>query len=507
MSIKKQILSSSLWSITGTGATMLSSFVVFALMARLLRPIDFGVVAFAALFIDITRGLMCGPFSEALIQRKQWDDTTASTGFWMNLASAIVSAGAVAAIGSSCAYAYGSATLGDVFIVLSASLVIDALRGVHEAKLQRDFGYRLLAMRAVVASVISGVAGILMALAGFGVWALVGNRLVASVLQTIIITRTVPWFPKFVFSRAESAALFNFGANMVGARLLGQLNVKVAELVIGFMLGPVSLGLFRVGSRALTFLTAVAVTPIQNTAFSAFSRLHDARAVGQAYLRMTRATALVSFPVFLGAASIAPDFVAVCFGSRWKDSAPIMAALAFVVTPATLLYYSQPALASLGRTRLVLAQNFGVCLLNALAALATVSFGPVAVAAGQSARAYITAPFALSIVRRGIGVSIMDSLRSIAAPASAAAAMMVAVTIMRVYVLEDTPVPLRLVMCVALGAIVYSGLLLLFGRGYTVGILLELAPHLPPVARRWANKLIAWLQNSASRPVAGLGEL
>jgi len=503
MSVKKQILSSSLWSITGTGATMLSSFVVFALMTRLLRPIDFGVVAFAALFIDVTRGLMCGPFSEALIRRKQWDDAAASTGFWMNLASAILSAAAVAAIGSSCAYAYGSVTLGDVFIVLSASLVVDALRGVHEAKLQREFGYRVLAIRAVFASVISGIAGILMALAGFGVWALVGNRLVASVLQTIIVTRTVSWSPKFVFSRAESAALFNFGANMVGARLLGQINVKVAELVIGFILGPVSLAFFRVGSRALNFLTQVAVAPIQNTAFSAFSRLHDARAVGQAYLRMTRATALVSFPVFFGAASIAPDFVAVCFGSHWKESGPIMAALALMVTPATLLYYSQPALASLGRTRLVLASNLGVCVLNALAAVVTVSFGPVAVAAGQSARAYITAPFALSILRRGIGVSIVQSLRSIMAPASAATVMMVVVIGVRLYALEDIPVSLRLVISVALGTIVYAGLLLIFGRGYTLGILLEVAPHLPPVAQRWANRLIAWLRNSVRQPVAG----
>ena len=386
------MLISSMWSIAGTGATIFSSFVVFALMARLLRPIDFGIVAFAALFIDTTRGLMSGP-SDALIQRKEWDDTAASTAFWMNLVFATVASVAVAVIGATCAYAYASTTLANVFLVLSASLVVDALRGVHEAKLQREFGYRALAVRTVVASVISGFAGILMAVAGFGVWALVGNRLVASALQTIVIIRIVPWSPRFVFSRADFGALFSFGANMVGARLLGQLNAKVAEVVIGFALGPVALAFFRVGSRALNFLTQIAIAPIQNTAFSAFSRLHDARAVGQAYLRVTRATALMSFPAFLGAASIAPDFVAVCFGNQWKESAPIMAALAFVVAPATLLCYSQPALASLGRTRLMLASSFGVCVLNALAALATVSFGPIAVAAGQSARAHITAPF------------------------------------------------------------------------------------------------------------------
>jgi len=501
MSIKGKILSSSLWSVAGSGATMLSSFVVFAVMTHLLRPIDFGLVAFAALFIDTTRGLMCGPFSEALIQRKEWDDTTASTGFWMNLASAIGSAVAIAAIAAPLAGIYGSATMAEVFLVLSTSLVVDAVRGVHEAKLQRDFGYKVLAIRTAVASVVSGVAGVLMALAGFGVWALVGNRLIASVLQTIIILRTVPWSPKLVFSRSQCSALFGFGANMMGARLLGQLNVRVAEFVVGFVLGPVPLAFFRVGSRALNFLNQLAVAPIQTTALSAFSRLKDARAVGSAYLRMTRATALVTFPVFLGAASIAPDFVAVCFGNQWRASGPIMSALALVVTPATLLYFTQPALASLGRTRLMLASNLAVFVLNAIAAFATVGFGAVAVAAGQSARAHITAPFALSMLQRGVGLPIMRSLRAIVEPGVAAGLMAALVVAARWYVLQDLSPLSRMVISVFLGALVYTSLLLTVARGYTAEVMLELAPHLPGVARRAVEGLVLRIRRAAHGPV------
>lgn len=82
MSIKHKMFSSSLWWIAGTGATMVSSFVVFALLARFLQPIDFGLVAFAALFVDIGRGLMQGGVPEALIRRKGWDEIAASTAFW-----------------------------------------------------------------------------------------------------------------------------------------------------------------------------------------------------------------------------------------------------------------------------------------------------------------------------------------------------------------------------------------------------------------------------------------
>jgi len=497
MSIKGKMLSSSLWWIAGTGATMMSSFVVFALMARFLQPIDFGLVGFAALFIDLARGLMYGGIPDALVQRKAWDEAVASTAFWMNLASGIVFAAAGAAIATPLAYLYGSESLAEIFLFLSASLVIDSVRGVHEAKLRRDFGYRVLALRTVIASLISGIVGVALAFSGFGIWALVAQRLTAASLQAIVVLWTVPWMPKLVFSRSECARLFKFGVNMMGARFLGELNARVASLVVGVILGPVALAFFRVGARAIKFLASLTIKPIQTTALSAFSRLKDPPAIGRAYVRMTRATALVSFPVFLGAAATAPDFVMVCFGRQWEPSGPIMAALALVVTPATLLYFTWPALTALGRTRIILVSQLATVVLNAIAALATVSFGVVAVAAGETARAHITAPFALSVLQRGVGLPIAQSLRSIIEPGIAAGLMAATVVAARLYVLEDlSPLP-RLAICVVLGAVVYACLLLTVARQYTAEIILELTPHLSAGARRVAEGIVSKIRGPA----------
>jgi PST family polysaccharide transporter len=408
----------------------------------------------------------------------------------MNLGSGIAFAVAVASIATPLAYLYGSASLAEIFLLLSIALVIDSLRGVHEAKLRREFGYKVLALRTVVASSIGGIVGVAMAFAGFGVWALVAQRLMASVLQTTVVLWTVPWMPKLMFSRRECAHLFGFGINMMGARLLGELNSRVASMVVGVILGPVALAFFRVGSRALSFLVSLTIKPIQTTAFSAFSRLKDAPAIGRAYVRLTRATAFVSFPVFLGAAAVAPDFVRVCFGRQWEASGPVMAALALVVIPATLLNFTGPALAALGRTRLILASNLAVLVMNAIAALATVSFGVLAVAAGQAARAHVTAPFALSMLRRGVGLSIGESLRSIVEPGIAAALMCATVMVARLYALDDlSPLP-RLIVCIILGAVVYACLLLTIARSYTAETMLELAPLLPPAGRRMTERLI-----------------
>jgi len=490
MSIKAKILTSSLWSIAGTGTTLVSNFVVFALLARLLQPVDFGLVAFAAIFVDISRNLMSGGIAEALIRRKDWDEVAASTAFWLNLASTIMFTIMIAAIAAPLAYAYGSPTLAEIFLALSLSLVIDGVRGIHEAKLRRDFGYKALAMRTVVASLVSGIAGIALALAGFGVWALVASRLIAAALQTIVVLRSVPWAPSRVFSRTECAGLLSFGADMIGIRLVGQLSGRVAELVIGLVLGPAALGLFNVAARALNLLFQLAISPIQTTALSAFSRLKDAQAIGKAYLRLTRATALLSYPIFFGAAAIAPDFVVVCFGSHWQASGTIMAVLALAAIPTVLVTFVQPALVAVGRTRLVVVENFGVLVLSAIVALATVNFGVVAVAAGRAARSYLTAPFMLNMLRKGIGLPVGQSLRSIWEPAVAAALMSAVVALVRLYVLNDLSPIVRLPICMTLGAAIYVVFLLTIARRYTAETMLELTPHLPPAIRSLAQRFI-----------------
>jgi PST family polysaccharide transporter len=505
MSIRSKILSSSIWLLAGNAATMSSSFVIFALLARLLTPADFGLVAFASVFIEVARRVMFGGFPDALVQRKDWDDTAASTVFWINLASSVVLAGLLAALAAPLAHAYGAATFAWIFSVLSISLVIDALRGVHEARLRRDFGYKILAIRMVVANVVAGTIGIALAVAGLGVWALVGQRLVASTLQTVIVWRTVFWIPKLAFSKTECVTLGKFGVNVMGAGLLGQLSSRVPDFVIGIFLGPAALGLFRVGSRTLYFLIQLTIMPIQATAFSAFSRLSNASAVGRAYLRLTSATAFVSFPVFLGAASVAPDFVVVCFGSHWEASGPVMTALALVVAPATLVYFAPPALAALGRSQLMLLSSFATFVMNALAALVTVSFGVVAVAAGQVARAHVTAPFALSMLQRGIGLPIGRTIRSVVEPGIAAALMAATVVAARLYALEDlSPLP-RLAICVVLGAVVYASLLLTVARRYTAETMLELTPHLPAPARRVVERFVPEIRHAAHEPDAPPG--
>jgi PST family polysaccharide transporter len=485
MNIRKKLIASSLWSVATTVTSLLSGFVVFSVLARLLQPAEFGIVAFAAIFTELARGLVTAGIPEALIQREKWDDTAASTAFWANLAASMLIALAMSIAGALIILA-GPPVLGAVFIALAAGLIIDGARAIHEAKLRREFGYKALALRTLSANFSAGVVGIVLALQGFGVWALVANHLVSAVLKTYVIWRSAAWRPCFVFSKEELRHLSRFGGSLLTARTFSEVTKRVPELAIGFVLGPAALATYRVGFRGLQFLIQTTISPLQTTSLSALSRLPKA-SVGDGYLRLTSATALVSFPTFLGAAVVAPDFVAVCFGEKWASSAAVMAALALMVAPTTLTYFAAPALTAVGKTRLIIVSSFAHFVSNALVTLVTVPFGVVAVAAGLTARAHLVAPIPLLMLREGVGLPVRKTATSLIGPGVAAGIMALGVMATRMFVLNDTGPLVRLLVSAILGCVIYVVLLFVLTPRYTSQMIREVLPFLPPRLQKIAS--------------------
>jgi O-antigen/teichoic acid export membrane protein len=178
-------------------------------------------------------------------------------------------------------------------------------------------------------------------------------------------------------------------------------------------------------------------------------------------------------------AATAPDIVRLMFGPKWHEAGLIMIALALVVGPATLNYFQNPALSAAGRTGLTFWATLVGFVGNLVVALCTVSFGPIAVAAGHTLRAYITTPLSLRFVEKGIGVSPWRAITNIAPPFICGALMAIVITTLRLFVLDDVPAIARFVLCVGAGGMVYLAALLIFARKFTVANIRELQPLLP----------------------------
>jgi O-antigen/teichoic acid export membrane protein len=457
----------------------LSSMLIFIVLARLLSPAEFGIVAFAAIFIDLSRVLVVAGIPDVLIQREDWDDKLASTAFWANLMlgvviSLILNLIVLVAVGGA-----DGETLRWVVAALSLTLVIDGTIAVHTAKLRREFGYRAIAMRNAVAQVASGVVGIALAVLGFGVWALVISRLVGVLLSSTILWSAARWHPQATFS-LRSLRQLRGSLSFLFSSLSAQANQHVAAFVVGAWLGPAALGQFRIGSRVLTMLINTFIVPLQTTAMSAFSRLdRGGNAVGSAYLRVTRLCSIIVCPVFLGLAAIAPDFVPLVFGEKWRGAGYVMSAMALVAGPAVLMYFAQPALAAAGKAQFVLLSNIASLIGNTVIAFLTMGWGMVAVAAGQSARAHLTLPFSLSLLNKGIGVHGWTAIRNILPPYAAAVVMALALTLGRLFLLGGVGEFGRVAIMVAVGPLLYAGALFCFSPRYLRDGLAELAPLVP----------------------------
>jgi PST family polysaccharide transporter len=440
MSIKARFAASSLWIVSGTAASNLSGFVIFAMLARLLRPEEIGLVALAMIYMEFSRILSAGGLVESLIRRSDWDAAVASTAFWGSIAidAALASVTAVAA---SLLSPWLLPGLGAVLAVLALAFVSDAARIVPEAKLRREFRYRELSARNFAASVLGGTFGVVLAWRGYGVWALVGQRIGASLVHAALSWIAVGWLPRPHFSLAEFRPLVGFGAPLVVAQLASFANSRVSELALGLIGGPGAVAYFRAGRRGLDLLVQSTIQPMHVAALSAMARLDGHAAIAGAYGRLTGACALAAAPAFFGAAAIAPDFVQLCFGPQWDPSGQVMSLLALVVGAATLRYFVAPALIAVGRAGDVLRANLLMVAANGLAALVTAPFGVAAVAGGQTVAGYLSLPSAMALLRRAVGVKAPEVLQGIAAPMLAAAAMAILLVAVREFWLADATAP------------------------------------------------------------------
>lgn len=488
-SLKRDFAASVVWSVIGNGANNVISFIVFAIISNVVSPTILGVASFAIVLVELGRLLNTAGIPELLIQRPVWDDDYAAVAFWINISLAVILTLVSCAIVAPIIDATFAAGSGIALIVLSACFLIDAVRVVQEAKLRREFKYRKLAARGSIAGVVSGLLGVVMALTGYGLWALIAQRLLHSALTTILTWYASDWRPRFFWSSAELGQTLANGSRLMTVGLLGTLSVRLPDLILGFALGPVALAMFRVGSRGYDALIQLIFYPVGNATTSGFSRVAVEGSINAAYIRATQFAALLAYPIFFGAAATAGPFVRIAFGNSWAEASNVMTAMCMIVGPAAIGYMVRPALTSLKRAHELMVITVFVVLTVAVSCFAGLPFGATGVAIALAIRAHVAVIFNLRIVQRELGVEPMKLLATILPPYVAAWTMVLVVVAVDYLLLQGWSDWARLLAMVVIGAVVYP-LVLWFGwRQYLQLALHELGlmfPRLAGMLRRFA---------------------
>jgi O-antigen/teichoic acid export membrane protein len=453
------------WTVLRSVCSRMVGSVVFVVLARLLDPKAFGTVALASVFVVFISLLVESGFGEAVIQRRQVSEVVLNTAFWVNNALGVALALITATSAGLLGRLFHQPELAPVLRALSLVFVLAALGSVPQALLRRGLGFRQIALRGVVATVAGGAVGVGMALAGFGVWSLVGQILANALVGTAVLWLACSWRPGAAVSRSSLLELFGFGANILGERVALFASRRSDDFLIGLVLGPIALGLYTAAYRILLLLTEMIIWTIEGVAFPVFSRLQEEPDRSRrAFYAVTQLCCAVATPAFLSLAVLAPELMRVAFGPKWIEAIPVMQVLALVGIPQSVTYLNKAVVNAAGRPDLSLRVAALTGVANVVAFVLVVRWGILAVAISYVVCSYLVAPISLWSVSRVVEVELKPYLRLFVAPVTSGLAMLAAVVAARAALANAVTGLAEIAALLLVAGIVYLLVLALTGR-------------------------------------------
>jgi O-antigen/teichoic acid export membrane protein len=477
------------WTVADIWGRQGLNLLVFIVLARLLTPDDFGVVALAAVFVTFAQLVVDQGLGDALIQRRELTRTHIDTAFWASVATSLFLT-LIALVGAGpLGTALSTPGLTPILQVLALTFILSAFTSIQIALLRRELAFRSLAIRSLVATAIGGVVGIVAALQGAGAWALVAQQATASAVSVAALWAVSPWKPRLAFSFEMLRQLFPFGIRVMGSDILNFLSRYTSNFLIGVVLGTTLLGLFAVGNRILDVSQTLLLNVAKKIAFPAFARLQDDRErMSRAYLRMNRVAALVIIPGYIGLAVLAPQLTVLVFGHQWAASGGI-AAILFLVGPVlSFQAFSDNLLNAAGHPEVVLRYRAITAVTNVVGFIIAVPFGIQAVAAAFTIRAYLLLPLLLRWMEKYAGIRPMQLIGQLRGIAVATVAMAAGMLLLLSQISARLPLLAEVALVAAAGGLLFLGVMVLLDRG----VLLEALGVARDAAPRPA--LLAWWQ-------------
>lgn len=443
------------WKIASQGVMQGSRMLVALILARLLDPSAYGVVAMALVvtsFFNVFGDLGLGA---ALIQRPSLTEEQRSSAFWVTVAASVVLLLAGILLARPMAAFYRTPQVAPVIVALSFTAVLTALSAVQKALLTREMDFRSLEVRQMVATGIAAVVAIGLALSGAGVWAIVAQSVVFALVGTLLLWRAATWRPRLLVSRAAIRDLGGFGVHVTGTQMLFFFNRNIDTLLIGRVLGTAALGAYNIAYQLMMLPLNQVAGIVADVLLPAFARLqHDHAALRESWLRAVRLTAVLVAPMMIGMVVIAPLAVPVVLGDQWLAVIPVVQALAWVGLHQSLQRYNSGVLQAVDRTRPLLRFSIVSCVVSVVAFVAGLPWGITGVAVAYLIASLLVAPWYLIVTARAVGLPVRRFLAAPARPIAAALVMGAGVLALRLGL--GTHGVAALAACVAAGALLYA---------------------------------------------------
>lgn len=458
MHSKENVVSGVKWVSVSTFGRRILALLANIVLAHLLAPGDFGLVAMAAVvlgFIEIFKDLGTGA---AIIRQKELRDVQLSSIFWFNVGfGAIATLGAVV-LAPWVAQFYHEARVTPVLQAMAISFLLSAMAIVQSSVLAWKMEFEKIAKIEIAAASISYVIGIATALLGHGVWSLVYQVLINSLIALVLFWFASPWRPKLVFVWPEVKSVMSYSLNLSGYNIFYFLASNADNLLIGRYLGSKDLGYYDLAYRLMSFpLQAISsvfgrvMTPYYAQAQDNLERFRHT------YLRVAVMIAFITFPLMVGLFAAREHFVLSVFGASWYPVIPLLALFAPIGAIRSVLTTSGSIYQAMGRADLQLRWGILSNLIVVAFLAVGVQWGSLGVAGAFTLSSILLLYHNFKIPFRLIDMPVRD-LAGALGPTSACSILMYAVILAVDMSLAPTlPQPLLLSITVATGIAAYLG--------------------------------------------------
>lgn len=327
-----KIFRATLWSIASNGLTQVMSFITFMILSRLLSVDDFGKVAAVYIFTEIASHISGFGFADALVQKYKYNDKQFWSACWFILFISALVAG-ILFVGAQVWHAFlpfDDKTESIPLLLGYASLILlfSPLSNCFEARYRKTLNIRVITINKSASSLLGATTGIFLALSGFGAWSLIGQKIITEFLRlTFYLLREIHTI-QFELSRSFLMELAYYGVPLVGKKVIQELRLKGAHVILGVFYDTFLLGIYSTGGKFLTLINQVMASIGGQVLFPMFTEQQFNRSnLGDALLKLVNLALFISIILFSSLSFFADSLICLLFGEKWQASGKIFAIL------------------------------------------------------------------------------------------------------------------------------------------------------------------------------------
>lgn len=384
MSGRGDVLSNLIWKFGERISAQLVSTIVSIVLARLLMPDDYGVVAIVTIIITLCNSFVAGGFGNALIQKKDASETDFSSMFYVSFFVSVIVYFVLFFLAKPIATAYDNDLLCPIIRVMGLRLPVAGVNSIQQAYFSRNMQFKKFFFSTLVGTVVSAVVGIVMALKGYGPWALVSQYLTNVVIDTAFLFLVGGWHPKAVFDPVAVREMLPFSLRLMGATMLDSVFNEIRGIVIFGKYTASDLSMYENGRKYPNLIVTNINSSIGSVLFPAMSKLQSSTAQLAAMMKKSiRGSTFVLSPMLCGFFAVAPRFVSTVLTDKWIDCVPYIQ-----ITCCMCIFYpihtiNIQAMNSIGESGKILKLEILKKVLNILVLIISMNFGVVGIALGS----------------------------------------------------------------------------------------------------------------------------